>query len=356
MSRALNDSELAALNVSGTVLRFAAENRQDLDTNIVAQITAALDAKEANTWDQNTATTFWDAYRQLCVLIQPVTVDSLRATREPLAAPNWQVWRLGDSLARRSATRYLTLLIVLLVLAVTLGFLASIQTKLVTEVEKLISSGDELTEKMVAEVDSLDTVIGTRKFSEVTKPGQQGGISNDQIKMISALKSQLTQEDHLITQMLQKTQALVRISSFGFRRYDYGEGNFTPPDDLDAVRVGIQNYYQSREVLTKILLQKSIITNIITTTILPIVLGLMGACAYVVRLISDQIKDNTFSTTSPVRHTVRIALGGLAGVVIGFAGMINLGSLSPSALAFIAGYAIEPVFSTLDGIAAKFRQ
>ena len=202
MSRALNDSELAALNVSGTVLRFAAENRQDLDTNIVARITAALDAKEANTWDQNTATTFWDAYRQLCVLIQPVTVDSLRATREPLAAPNWQVWRLGDSLARRSATRYITLLIVLLVLAVTIGFLASIQTKLVTEVEKLISSGDELTEKMVAEVDSLDTVIGARKFSEVTKPGQQGGISNDQIKMISALKSQLTQEDHLITQML----------------------------------------------------------------------------------------------------------------------------------------------------------
>jgi uncharacterized membrane protein len=82
----------------------------------------------------------------------------------------------------------------------------------------------------------------------------------------------------------------------------------------------------------------------------------MGACAYVIRLISDQIKDSTFSTTAPTRHLVRVALGGLAGVVIGFGGVASAGSLSPSALAFIAGYAVEPVFATFDSIAAKFRQ
>jgi hypothetical protein len=50
-----------------------------------------------------------------------------------------------------------------------------------------------------------------------------------------------------------------------------------------------------------------------------------------------------------------IVLGGLPGVVNGYGGVANAVGLSPAALAFIAGYAVEPVFSTLDGIAAKFR-
>ena len=96
-----------------------------------------------------------------------------------------------------------------------LGFFAAIQTKLVAEIEKLIASGNELSEKMVAEADSLETIISDKKFSEVMKPGQPSTLSPDQLKMLSALKSQALQQDDLLTQMMQKTQAMVRISSDG---------------------------------------------------------------------------------------------------------------------------------------------
>ena len=82
----------------------------------------------------------------------------------------------------------------------------------------------------------------------------------------------------------------------------------------------------------------------------------MGACSYIIRLISDQIKDSTFSSASPIRHQVRLALGGLAGIIIGFGGIFGIGGVSPSAAAFAAGYAVEPVFATLDNFAEKFRR
>ena len=88
----------------------------------------------------------------------------------------------------------------------------------------------------------------------------------------------------------------------------------------------------------------------------PLLLGAIGACTYVLRLMSQQIADTTFSSTSPIRHFVRVALGALAGVAIGLGGFAPENGLSAAALAFLAGYAVEPVFATLDAFAAKFRQ
>jgi hypothetical protein len=147
-----------------------------------------------------------------------------------------------------------------------------------------------------------------------------------------------------------------RLASVGFAVSEYKVGNLAPVVDIRNVREEVRNYYNTRRYIGSHLLMGSVSIGIISSSILPIVLGIMGACAYVIRLISDQIKDSTFSTTSPTRHLVRVVLGGLAGVVIGFGGVANAGSLSPSALAFIAGYAVEPVFATFDSIAEKFRQ
>jgi hypothetical protein len=71
-------------------------------------------------------------------------------------------------------------------------------------------------------------------------------------------------------------------------------------------------------------------------------------------VVSEPINDATFFKHIADPHLVRIALGALVGVVIGF-GWIGAGiSASPLALAFIGGYAVEPVFAAFDGIAEKF--
>jgi hypothetical protein len=45
----------------------------------------------------------------------------------------------------------------------------------------------------------------------------------------------------------------------------------------------------------------------------------------------------------------------LAGVAIGYGGVVTGTTPTGAALSFIAGYAIEPVFATFDSIAQKFR-
>ena len=101
----------------------------------------------------------------------------------------------------------------------------------------------------------------------------------------------------------------------------------------------------------------NLISGIFLSFILPILLGAIGAIAYVVRTISDQIVNTTFSNTSPIRHIMRVTLGALMGVVIGlFSQLSNQLSLPPLALAFLAGYGVEAVFSMFDGLVQRFRQ
>jgi hypothetical protein len=350
MARALLPVESEALEKSGSVLRFAAEHTKDLPQTVVSNICAAWDAQPANTWDQQIATEFWLAFNSLCDLIKPVTVDTLSTNVTELPAPRWKFWvrePVRRSLSRRSAARYLYLLMFLLCVSVLLGFVVATAASLNSQIQKLMDDGDQLTKKMVSEIDSLEPAIREKKFPEIEAAHEQE---------VALLQGQLADQDQLLEQMLQKGDVIARVISVGFWGRPYQHGRFQPGNDILDFRDAIRNYYSVRRDIGSDLLRISTITGMISSSVLPIVLGIMGACAYVIRLISDEIKNTTFSETSPIRHLVRVALGGLAGVVIGFGGLVSAGSLSSSAVAFIAGYAVEPVFATFDSIAEKFRR
>jgi hypothetical protein len=54
---------------------------------------------------------------------------------------------------------------------------------------------------------------------------------------------------------------------------------------------------------------------------------------------------------------MRAALGGMAGLVVGLFGDLSTRfSLSPLAVAFLAGYGVEAVFSMFDTLIEKFKQ
>jgi hypothetical protein len=79
--------------------------------------------------------------------------------------------------------------------------------------------------------------------------------------------------------------------------------------------------------------------------ILPLFYGALGAFAFILRKLSDPATK------------MRLNVGALAGLAVGW--FINgnspgFGSFSPLALAFVAGYAVDPFFSALDKVAATF--
>ena len=107
----------------------------------------------------------------------------------------------------------------------------------------------------------------------------------------------------------------------------------------------------------KVQQKANLIMGILGSYILPILFGVVGTAAFVIRAISEQIKDTTFAQNTPIRHLMRVALGGLAGIVVGlFTGLTGQLSLQPLAIAFLAGYGVEAFFSMFDDIIQRFRQ
>ncbi|MFY9514015.1 MAG: hypothetical protein WAQ05_23885 [Rubrivivax sp.] len=94
------------------------------------------------------------------------------------------------------------------------------------------------------------------------------------------------------------------------------------------------------------------------TLVLPMVLGLLGAYAFVLRSISQDVRQFAFEEYSVLHHVVRLSLGAVAGVAAGWllkpeqVGLLN--SVPAWVLAFVAGYAIELVFTFLDRLVSGF--
>jgi hypothetical protein len=115
--------------------------------------------------------------------------------------------------------------------------------------------------------------------------------------------------------------------------------------------------FQVEVTVYKIQQSARLIVGIIGGYILPILFGAAGAIAYAIREISNQIRTSTFAPSSPIRHLMRVSLGAFAGIVVGlFTGLSGQLSLPPLAIAFLAGYGVEALFSMFDEIIQRFRQ
>ena len=93
--------------------------------------------------------------------------------------------------------------------------------------------------------------------------------------------------------------------------------------------------------------------------LLPMLYGLLGACAFVLRKLSDEIDKLTYANDARVRYSLRLNIGLLAGLAVGWfikpgTGEASLVSLSPLALAFVAGYGSDLFFVALDKIVQAF--
>jgi hypothetical protein len=94
--------------------------------------------------------------------------------------------------------------------------------------------------------------------------------------------------------------------------------------------------------------------------VLPLLYGIIGGFTFVLRELTQEIKNLTFSTGSDVKYLLRILLGAIAGLSVGlFWGDIEntdygIASLSPMLLAFLGGYLVEYLLLFLEKLATSF--
>ena len=111
------------------------------------------------------------------------------------------------------------------------------------------------------------------------------------------------------------------------------------------VQIAAEEVSRTQSTVVQVQEKANLVVGVLGAYVLPILFGAIGAVAYIIRTISEQIRASTFSSNSSTRHIMRTALGAMAGVVVGlFSDLSTKVSLLPLAVAFLAGYGVEAVF------------
>jgi len=83
----------------------------------------------------------------------------------------------------------------------------------------------------------------------------------------------------------------------------------------------------------------------------PIILGFLGACAYILRSILQGLANKTFVLRDGTSYMLRSILGMILGFMVPrLYSNQSLGLLNDIAIPFLAGYAVEPMFAALDNL------
>jgi len=111
----------------------------------------------------------------------------------------------------------------------------------------------------------------------------------------------------------------------------------------------------NRETSRQAQLAAQFVLVILQSYLLPLLYGILGAGTSVLRSLSREIDNVTFSEETGIQHLLRISLGALAGIMVGWFSFLLpnettsfIGSVSPLAIAFLVGYNIELFFSLMD--------
>ena len=102
------------------------------------------------------------------------------------------------------------------------------------------------------------------------------------------------------------------------------------------------------------------IIDVLQQIILPLVYGFLGAQVYALRRIAREAAERTYREDDKIGYTLRAMLGTVAGLAIGWflrpdkLEIDGASSMSPFALAFVAGYSVDLLFTALDRIVLAF--
>jgi len=344
------DAERHALEQSGPLLRYASENIKDLDPDLSLAIAECAAAEKSQAWTPQTSQRFWKAFNELNELIQPATMDCLQATHKNILRRfHLFFWRspVNESLGERSTRQYMALLITLLIIVVPLQLLIWVYTNLATEIER---NAVDLTTAGVG----FSTRCAALAHSVNEPAGKEHVWTPDEAAKWDGLVAESTDIRNKAAQLLDSSWFLSKLSLSS--RKDSSPILPVALIDLDCTNV-VDPVSAATLRASASVAGARLLSSIFFQFLLPILLGTIGALAYVLRNVSDRIRQSTFSTTSPIRNLVRIILGALMGVVIGLfsGGLSSQLSLPPLAMAFLAGYGVEGVFTVFDGFINKLR-
>jgi hypothetical protein len=114
-------------------------------------------------------------------------------------------------------------------------------------------------------------------------------------------------------------------------------------------------YQDIRYFAQNVLDDESFFYGAIASCILPVLYALLGTCAFLLRSFEQQMSTRTFIPSEV--NSARFLIAAIGGAVVGLFNNFSItqgASLSPLALAFLVGYAVDVFFAFLEGLLQMF--
>ena len=320
----------------------------------VANIIVDAKYKIANKqWTSQDESTFLVYYDKLSKIIYPVTVESIRSVI-PVKSKASSNKRVSTKAERSVAWYRRSTLLALFIL-------------LITQVYYLFG---------IALSHNLSDFFEQREIVKVYITTLQGGEGN---------KDKLQNEHRLLNQKIDANYKLLRlwnqVWSFGrhfndtmpqytkkkfeldkktlSRQAQTDLPNLDNLEKLDQLELE-QSLYQSRMVYFSNLLSAETMLMVLQSYILPLLYGLLGAFIFVLRSLLRDIKEITYRYDCEIGYRLRLTLGALGGMIVGWflkPQDIQLSaSVSSMALAFLMGYNVDMLFAMMDKMIDNLKQ
>jgi hypothetical protein len=346
-----------------TLLAFAAANGKKVEDGIRNPIVAINTAIDDESLTLAQEQEFLKVYEGLTVALAPITVETLAASKTVL--PGWHPssW---NNVQRWSFGRFfnvLTFIAVLVGTCITLSYYS--------QGASALKRFNELREFLT----KIDQDVTTKEGIKIIRADA----------LTAALKKQPPDPISVeaATKTMQEADAALGVA-IAARKDAKGEYDAIPerlrqwaaqPCDMGAnfifklllcSRVGQPANSKEGEAppfesnpLIMIEAARTVATRL-SDVYLPILLGWLGAHAFILRTMSKAITERSFAPGSAFNHVVRIGLGALAGLASNWlltpeaVGGAKWANLPVWALAFVAGYGIELIFAFMDRIIGAF--
>ena len=404
-----------AVREAVTLLAFASRSGKTVAPEHIKSILeiSRLINDKVSAIDTDREQAFWLAYSDVVAAIRPVTSDSINATlkyNSDVVASNW----FRRSIAQKTVFRYgLCSLVVLLAIMYFQTYMQMgmcIRDHLQSSFQSQKQSVDDFFTQKIKDQDNRLKAAGMEGQENLVKKlyekykvelhlaklrasqyemyswGKEGDKALQGIGMssgvnrtpISADVGRLFEMDEQVLTGLPESPEPLAV---GPKLPGQDETKVDPQinnrSSLQKENFLILGELQSVVIPTYIALNESEqILRVISEFILPLLYGLLGACVYVLRDLTNTIRSVTFSKSSMINYSLRLIMGPLVGIAVGLflgtpaANLVGgptlldnpvtaavpptIPSLSTMALAFLAGYSVEVLFSALDNLIGAF--
>lgn len=341
-----------AIGNSMLLVMTASEIAVPLDETVISTIIATKNAFESKTLETELESNFWAAYEKVAQDLKPVTIDSIKATYDPNPTQRSFIMTLFSRkkipLSRKCASNYKLLSLITLVLLISIQIYWYIGWSLTSDIIK-----------QAERVGQLNTQLTTLINQDVASAAQTNLAENiENTSKITNLRREIVEHSEW------KDAAATHLVNWN--------DVWSSMDLLTLQPWQVEGYDKlAKEVRRRIQFVSAKNTlKAIAEYILPILYGLIGACFYILRQLPKEIESLTFSMNSYIDYSLRMAQGPLAGMMVSYffstsqntEGVpitsspqiqtldASISSLSPLAVAFLAGYSVEFIFRFIDKI------